>query len=79
HPCKNAAEALTEAGHSPEIIKSYGFGLLPDAMNMTSGRRAVRKLTGNNWVPALVTDDGDVIQGSKKIVAWAAANPAKAS
>jgi len=29
-------------------------------------------------VPAVVLDDGTVIQGSKKIIAWAQANPASA-
>jgi glutathione S-transferase len=27
-------------------------------------------------VPVLVTDDGEVIQDSRKIIAWAQANPA---
>jgi glutaredoxin 2 len=36
----------------------------------------VRKLTGQNMVPVLVTEDGDVIQGSKRIVDWARSNPA---
>ena len=57
--------------------KSYGLGPLPDAV--TPQRKKVRELTGQNWVPVLVTDDGEVIQDSKKIVAWAKANPAGAS
>ena len=76
HPCKNAHDALKEAGHSPKVIKSYGLGILPDFLNWTSGRREVRKLTGNNWVPVLVTDDDQIVQGSGKIAAWAKANPA---
>ena len=55
--------------------RSYGWGLLPDALNNTRGRREVREMTGNNWVPLLVTDDGEKIQGSDKIVAWAEAHP----
>ena len=51
HPCKNAHDALKEAGHNPEVIKSYGLGILPDFMNQTSGRKEVKKLTGNTWVP----------------------------
>jgi hypothetical protein len=77
HPCANAHRALKQAGYDPEVVRSYGFGLLPDALNLTRGRREVRRLTGQNWVPVLVTDDGEVIQGSEKIVAWAAANPAQ--
>jgi hypothetical protein len=72
HPCRNAFNALKEAGHDPEVIKSYGVGLLPD---VTRGRKEVKKLTGQSWVPVLVTDEGDVIQDSKEIVAWARDNP----
>ncbi len=39
----------------------------------------MRDLTGSNWVPVLVTDEDEVIQGSQKIVDWAQANPATAS
>ena len=77
HPCKNAHDALKEAGYEPEVVKSYGLGILPDFMNKTSGRKEVKRLTGNNWVPALVTDDNEVIQGSDEIAAWAKKNPAK--
>jgi hypothetical protein len=76
HPCKNAHDALKEAGYNPEVIKSYGLGILPDFMNQTSGRKEVKRLTGNNWVPLLVTDDDQVVQGSKEIAAWAKQNPA---
>lgn len=76
HPCANAYHALTRAGHEPELIRSYGLGLLPNVFNETSGRREVRRLTGNNWVPTLVLDDDTVIDDSKQIVAWAQANPA---
>jgi Glutathione S-transferase, N-terminal domain len=76
HPCRNAHEALRRAGHRPEVVLSYGLGVLPDFLNQTRGRREVKELTGNNWVPALVLDDGTVIDGSREIVAWAEANPA---
>ena len=78
HPCGNAHEALRNAGYQPDVVRSYGLGLLPDALNQTPGRREVRRLTGNNWVPVLVLDDGTAIQGSHKIMDWAAANPAPA-
>jgi hypothetical protein len=74
HPCHNAYEALTEAGWDPEVRKTYGWGALGDALNPT--RKPVRELTGQSWVPVLVTDDGEVIRESKKIVEWARANPA---
>ena len=74
-----AYHALRDAGHSPEVIRSYGLGMLPDAFNQTAGRREVKRLTGNHWVPALVTDEGDVVQGSRQIADWASANPAAAT
>jgi hypothetical protein len=79
HPCKNAHDALREAGYEPEVVKSYGLGLLPDFMNQTSGRKEVKRLTGKTWVPLLVTDSEEVIQGSDKIAAWARENPATAT
>jgi hypothetical protein len=79
HPCGVAHEALREAGYEPEVVKSYGWGILPDFLNPSSGRREVRKLTGSNTVPVLVTDDGEVIQESKKIKEWAKAHPAGAT
>jgi Glutathione S-transferase, N-terminal domain len=77
HPCRNAAEALREAGWKPHVKKVYGLGMLPSFLNPT--RREVRELTGEDWVPVLVTDDGEVVKDSKRIVAWAKANPATAS
>ena len=79
HPCGNAHKALTEAGYDPEVIKSYGLGILPDVFNRTKGRKAVKELTGSNMVPVLVTDDGEAISDSKNIVAWAKAHPAGAA
>lgn len=75
HPCRNAWEALRSAGHDPEIIRARGWGLLPAWLNRTAGRREVRRLTGQDWVPVLVTATGDIVQGSKAITTWAAANP----
>jgi hypothetical protein len=75
HPCGNAYHALKDAGHDPEVIKSYGLGALPDFLNNTRGRRDVKELTGQSWVPVLVTDDGEAIHDSKKIVEWAKQNP----
>jgi Glutathione S-transferase, N-terminal domain len=74
HPCRNAYEALRDAGWSPEVEKVYGLGILGDALNPS--RKKVRELTGQNMVPVLQTADGEVITGSKKIVAWARDNPA---
>jgi Glutathione S-transferase, N-terminal domain len=79
HPCGNAYRALRDAGHEPEVIRSYGLGPLPGIFNLTPGRREVKRLTGNYWVPVLVTDDGEVVQGSRTIMEWANANPAHAA
>jgi Glutathione S-transferase, N-terminal domain len=79
HPCGNAFHALKDAGHDPDVVLSYGWGVLPDVFNRTKGREEVKRLTGNHWVPALVTDDGSVVQGSDKIMAWAREHPAAAT
>lgn len=76
HPCGNANRALREAGYDPEVIRSYGLGILPGIFNRTAGRREVERLTGNRMVPTLVLDDGTVIDGSHEIVDWARSHPA---
>ena len=75
HPCANAYKALTDAGHAFELIKVKGLGLGPDFLNlMTDGRREVEEISGQRVVPVLVTDDGEVITESKRIIAWAESN-----
>ena len=77
HPCRNAYNALHEAGHAPEIVKSYGLTILPDTpFNQTAGRKRAKELTGKSTVPLLELDDGTVISESQNIVEWARANPA---
>jgi hypothetical protein len=76
HPCGNAFHALKDAGYQPEVIKTYGWAVLPAALNSSPGRLEVERLTGNRWVPVLVTDQDDVIQGSDKIMEWARSHPA---
>ena len=77
HPCKNAADALHQAGHRPELVRAYGLGMLPDTpFNLTAGRKRVKELTGRSVVPALELDDGTVVAGSERIAEWARANPA---
>ena len=74
HPCKRAYDALREAGHSPDIVRTYGFAALPD---VTRGRREVKGLTGESFVPVLILDEGTVIKDSQNIVAWAQDNRAE--
>ena len=76
HPCGNAYHALRDAGYDPEVHRCYGLGVLPGFMNVTPGRREVMRLTGSHWVPVLITDDGEAVSGSKKIMDWAADHPA---
>jgi hypothetical protein len=75
HPCRNAYNALTEAGYDPQVERVYGLGLTP--FNLTPGRNKIKQRTGQSWVPVLELDDGELIQDSRKIAAWAKANPAK--
>jgi len=72
HPCRNALDVLRAAGHEPEVVRCYGWGALPSWLNRTRGRREVRRLTGSDWVPLLVTDD-EVVQGTPAIRDWVAA------
>src|SRR3954467_15908368 len=63
HPCKRAHDALKDASHSPEVVKVHGFARVPD---VTRGRREVKRLTGESFVPVLVLDDNRVVKGSKR-------------
>jgi hypothetical protein len=77
HPCHNAHEALRLAGYEPEVVKVRGLGIGPRFTQwMTDGRREVEALSGQRAVPVLVTDGGEVVADSKRIVEWAEANPA---
>ena len=71
HPCRNAYQALKDAGHDPEVVKAYGLGPLPA---VTKGRKEVQERTGQKWVPMLLTDEGEAIADSKKIIEWAKKN-----
>jgi len=80
HPCANAYSALKDAGHDPEVVKSYGWTILPDKpFNDTAGRKRAKELTGSATVPVLEFDDGTAIGGSKEIADWAKAHPAGAA
>lgn len=76
HPCGTAYHALRAAGHQPEVVRTYGLGMLPEPLNFSQGRKEVKRLTGNHWVPTLVLGDGQVIQESQRIAEWAEAHPA---
>ena len=75
HPCRNALDGLQAAGHQPEIVRSFGWGLLPAVLNRSEGRRLARQRTGKSWLPLLITDAGDAVSGSNNIKSWAAQHP----
>ena len=72
HPCGVAAKALDEAGHQYELKALGGFKAIP--LSRRGRRDEVVSLTGQEDVPVLVLDDGGVVQGSRQIADWAAAN-----
>jgi glutathione S-transferase len=77
HPCHNAYVALRDAGHDPEVIKVQGLGIGPKLFQWTTdGRREVERISGQRTVPVLVTDEGEVVTESQRIVEWAKQNPA---
>jgi Glutathione S-transferase, N-terminal domain len=79
HPCANAYSALRDAGYEPEVEKTHGLGIGPSFLHVkTDGRKRVEEMTGKPTVPVLVTDSGETITESKRIVEWARANPAAA-
>ena len=69
HPCGVAAKALDDAGHAYEVHALGGFKNIP--LSRRGRRGKIVELTGQEDVPVLVTDDGTVVQGSERIVAWA--------
>ena len=75
HPCRNAFLALERAGYEPQVERVLGTAWLPYfPFNVTPGRMKVRRLTGHIEVPVLVTDDGQIVQGSQEIADWAQRN-----
>ena len=53
--------------------------MLPGIFNQTRGRREVKRLTGNYWVPVLVTDDGTRRAGLGQDQGLGKANPRPAA
>ena len=64
HPCGRAAKALDDAGYSYELKVVGGYRLVPWTWGSRSRDRAeVKRLSGQQQVPILVLDDGEVISG----------------
>jgi glutathione S-transferase len=77
HPCAKAAKALDAAGYTYELRVVGSYRLMPWTWGHREDDRAeVRRLSGQNLVPILVMDDGEVIAGSSKIARWAGEHPA---
>jgi glutathione S-transferase len=74
HPCGRAAKALRDAGHEIEIETVEGYRLLP--WTRRGKRDRIREISGQEDVPVLVTDDGEVVSGTGTIIAWAKEHPA---
>jgi glutathione S-transferase len=76
HPCAKAAKALDAAGYQYELRTAGSYRLMPWTWgNREEDRTEVRKLSGQNLVPILVLDDGEVISGSGAIARWAGEHP----
>jgi hypothetical protein len=50
------------------VVKTRGCYLTDP---LFSGRREVKRLTGNYKVPTLELDDGTIIDGSQNLIEWA--------
>jgi glutathione S-transferase len=75
HPCARAAKALDDAGHTYDRKQVKGGTLLLWTWPRRARDRAeIRRLSGQNAVPILVLDDGQVVTGSGDVVRWARAN-----
>jgi len=77
HPCGRAAKALRDAGYEFDIETVGGYRLLP--WTRRGQRDEIRELSGQENVPVLVTDDGEVVSGSGTIARWAREHPAAAA
>ena len=76
HPCAKAGNALDAAGYEYELKTVGGYRLMPWTWGSREKDRAeIQKLSGQEEVPILVLDDGEVISGSGTIAGWAREHP----
>ncbi len=72
HACRRAQRELRAAGHDFEKVvfaKGIPFGLF------TTGKRPeLKEMSGQEKLPVLQLPDGQTVNGSKSIIAWAKAN-----
>ena len=74
HPCGRAAKALDDAGYTYDLEVAGGFKAL--GFTRRGKRDEVRELSGQEDVPILVLDAGEVVTGNQAIVEWARSHPA---
>ena len=75
HPCGRAAKALRDAGYEFEIeTVGQDYRLLPWTRRGEHGPK-IREISGQEDVPVLVTDGGEVVSGTGTIVRWAKEHP----
>ena len=80
HPCGKAGNALDNAGYEYDLKTMGGYRLMPWTWRSRSKDRAeVKKLSGQENLPILVLDDGEVMSGSGTIAKWAKEHPAPAA
>ena len=70
-------KALRDAGWDFEIEPVKGYRLMP--WTRRGQRDEIREISGQENVPVLVTDGGDVVSGSGAISRWASAQPGGAA
>jgi glutathione S-transferase len=76
HPCAKAGNALDAAGYEYELKTVGGYRLMPWTWGSRERDRVeVKELSGQEDVPILVLDDGEVIAGSGEIARWAGEHP----
>ncbi len=78
HPCAIAAKALDEVGLHYEVKHVRGYVSMPWTWpTRRRDRTEVRGLSGQNAVPILVLEDGEVVAGTNRIKRWAAVRAAQ--
>ena len=68
HPCRRVQEALEAAGIEYEkVIGGHGS---PIPFLRKGSREELEQQTGDTRLPTLKTADGEVLKGSREILAW---------
>jgi glutathione S-transferase len=77
HPCRRAHEALRAAGHEYRTVvldRKHPLGFF------TRGKRPeLKRISGQERLPVLQMPEGDTVNGSRDIIAWARQNAPRRS